>query len=147
MRIENAIDDDLPVVLRLLERSNLPTEGIESHFSSFLVARMRNEVIGCGGMEKYTDGMLIRSIAIIPERQNSGIGSELVRALIREGQKAGSTNFYLLTTSARGYFERFGFAHVEREDVPASIRSSLEFTSSCPASADVYHLDLSKHHK
>ena len=38
-----------------------------------------------------------------------------------------------LTTTADGYFPRFGFERIERSQVPATVRESVEFTSACPA--------------
>jgi amino-acid N-acetyltransferase len=44
---------------------------------------------------------------------------------------------FLLTTTAEHYFSALGFARVERHDVPASVQTSIEFTTACPSSATV----------
>ena len=44
---------------------------------------------------------------------------------------------FLLTTTADRFFPRFGFERITREDVPESVRQSIEFESACPASAIV----------
>jgi amino-acid N-acetyltransferase len=44
---------------------------------------------------------------------------------------------FLLTTTAEGFFPRFGFEAVRHADVPASVQASVEFQSACPASAIV----------
>jgi amino-acid N-acetyltransferase len=44
---------------------------------------------------------------------------------------------YLLTTTAERYFPKFGFERIARTDVPATVQTSIEFTSACPASAAV----------
>lgn len=49
---------------------------------------------------------------------------------------------YLLTTTADRYFPRFGFERIARADVPASVQTSIEFTSACPTSATVMRKQL-----
>ena len=44
---------------------------------------------------------------------------------------------YLLTTTAAGFFPKFGFERIDRCDVPRSVQMSVEFTSACPSSATV----------
>jgi len=51
---------------------------------------------------------------------------------------------FLLTTTAGGFFRRFGFRPVRREDVPAALRATEEFAGACPASATIMRLDLSR---
>ena len=46
-------------------------------------------------------------------------------------------SIYLLTTTAERYFPKFGFEPVARADVPATVQTSIEFTSACPSSATV----------
>ena len=50
---------------------------------------------------------------------------------------------YLLTTTADGFFPRFGFSRITRDDVPDSVKGSVEFRSACPASAVVMRKVLS----
>jgi amino-acid N-acetyltransferase len=47
-----------------------------------------------------------------------------------------------LTTTAERYFPKFGFERIERNDVPASVQASVEFTSACPSSAIVMRKPL-----
>jgi amino-acid N-acetyltransferase len=42
-----------------------------------------------------------------------------------------------LTTTAERFFPKFGFEPIDREQVPPSVRESVEFQSACPASAIV----------
>jgi len=42
-----------------------------------------------------------------------------------------------LTTTAEGFFPKFGFERIPRADVPARVQESVEFVSACPASAVV----------
>ena len=44
---------------------------------------------------------------------------------------------YLLTTTAEGWFPRFGFERIAREEVSEAVRGSVEFGGACPATAAV----------
>ena len=67
----------------------------------------------------------------------SGAGSRLVEAARRLARDLGVRGVYLLTDSADRFFARHGFAIIDRSEVPAGIRSSVEFASVCPDSAIV----------
>ena len=48
----------------------------------------------------------------------------------------GAEAAYLLTTTAGDFFPRFGFARVERADVPDDVKQSIEFTVRLPLERD-----------
>ena len=54
----------------------------------------------------------------------------------------GATTVFLLTTTAERYFPKLGFKTIARDDVPASVQSSIEFQGACPASAIVMRKHL-----
>ncbi len=61
-----------------------------------------------------------------------------------EGRVLGTSALELYTDGAllRSVFPRFGFERITREDVPATVRTSIEFTSVCCASAVVMRTRL-----
>ena len=63
------------------------------------------------------------------------MGEALVRRILDYANDQGISEVYLLTTTAERYFPRFGFVQVAREDVPDTVRGSIEFREACPASA------------
>jgi N-acetylglutamate synthase-like GNAT family acetyltransferase len=77
----------------------------------------------------------LRSLAVTAELQGRGLGCDLTDAAIRMARDLDVANLYLLTTTAERFFPRFGFRTIDRDDVPASVRESVEFRSACPASA------------
>jgi amino-acid N-acetyltransferase len=135
--IETARPSDAEAVLRLLARHHLPPEGLESHLATTLVARHDGEVVGSAALEVYPEGALLRSVAVSPEVQGHGVGRALTDAAIRLAQDLRVPALYLLTTTAERYFPKFGFEGITRADVPATVQSSVEFTSACPSSATV----------
>ena len=58
-------------------------------------------------------------------------------ASLSHARERGLGAVYLLTTTAEGYFPRFGFARITREEVPDPVQASVEFREACPASAVV----------
>jgi amino-acid N-acetyltransferase len=61
----------------------------------------------------------------------------LSAAALALAHELGVPMVFLLTTTAAEFFPRFGFERISREDVPASVKASVEFQSACPASAVV----------
>ncbi len=140
--IESARVDDLPAILRLLGAQHLPVDGLAAHLDTTLVARRDGEVVGSVAIEMYPDGGLLRSVAVDGGLHGQGLGRSLTSAAFALARERGIGALYLLTTTADGYFPRFGFERIQREDVPASVRTSVEFTSACPASAIVMRTRL-----
>jgi amino-acid N-acetyltransferase len=140
--IDAAVPADAPAILSLLERCGLPTAGWIDHLADTVVARLDGEVVGSAALEVYEDGALLRSVAADFRVRGSGIGRRLTEAVLATAKARGVSAVYLLTTTAEGFFPKFGFARVSRVDVPASVRRSIEFTSVCPSSATVMRKDL-----
>lgn len=143
IRIEAAGPADADAVFCLLEQNHLPLEGLEHHLATTLVARQGDRIVGSAALELYPDGALLRSVAVAAELQGQGLGHELTDAAIRLGRDLQVPAVYLLTTTAERFFPKFGFERIERADVPATVRSSIEFTSACPSSAIVMRKALS----
>jgi amino-acid N-acetyltransferase len=66
----------------------------------------------------------------------------LRRAALAAARHRGIGDVYLLTTTAGGFFPRFGFSPLERASVPDSVRQSLEFRGACPGTALVMKTTL-----
>lgn len=133
---------DLSAVQSLLTRADLPLAGVPNDLAHFFVAERDGEVVGAIGLEPYGAAALLRSAVVAPTVRGSGVGEQLVRSLLEEAKRHRMNEVVLLTTTAESWFPRFGFSRVSREDVPASVKQSVEFTSACPASATVMKLAL-----
>jgi amino-acid N-acetyltransferase len=137
MTIEAATVRDLPQIHELLDRHHLPLAGLDEHLATTLVAREGSQVVGAAALELYGDGALLRSVAVDSGQQGRGLGHELTEAALRLARAHRAEQVFLLTTTAEGFFPRFGFEAVRHADVPASVQASVEFQSACPASAIV----------
>ena len=123
--IESATEHDLPAI-----------------HTTMLVAKEGEEIIGTAGLELYADGALLRSVAVEPRRQGKHLGHQLTDAALRLATAHGANSVFLLTTTAERFFPKFGFAPIDREQVPLSVQLSVEFQSACPASAIVMRKQL-----
>jgi len=142
-RIERATSSDVDDVLRLLEQNHLPLDGLRAHLATTLVARDNDRIVGSAALELYSEGALLRSVAVAPHLQGQGLGHHLTNAAIDLAHDLRAPAIYLLTTTAESYFPKFGFERIARSDVPSSVQASVEFTSACPSSATVMRKSLS----
>ena len=137
MVIEGANVSDLPAVFRLLESHHLPVDGVSDHVQTMVVARSEQGLVGVAALELYADGALLRSVAVDPACQGRQLGHQLTEAALAMARRHAIQDVFLLTTTAEGFFPRFGFERIQRSDVPPSVQTSVEFRSACPASAVV----------
>jgi amino-acid N-acetyltransferase len=128
---------DYDAVAALLRALDLPADGVRDWLDRFWVGEHSGTVVAVAGMERYGAAGLLRSVAVAPDWQGSGIGRALIDQVLEDGRAAGVQDVFLLTTTAEHYFPRLGFACVSRDSVPAAVRESAEFTGACPASAVV----------
>jgi len=126
----------------LLEHADLPVDDLESDDVTLLAATVGGQFVGAIGLETYGTTALLRSLVIRPDQQKAGLGGQLVEQLESRAQAAGATDMFLLTETATGFFCRLGYALIDRGHVPEVIRSTRQFSSLCPDSADVLHKAL-----
>jgi amino-acid N-acetyltransferase len=140
--IEAATERDLPAIHALLARLHLPLAGVDEHLRNILVARQGDEIVGTAAVELFADGALLRSVAVEPREQGKQLGQRLMNAALDVATQHGVDAVFLLTTTAEGFFPKFGFERITRDQVPPAVRESAEFQSACPASAIVMRKQL-----
>src|SRR5262249_8654824 len=126
--------------------SGLPYDGVEDHVSTFLVAESEGALVATAGLEMGEGSALMRSVAVRSPMRGSGLGIEIVRQVLRLAQASGAHTVYLLTTTAGGFFPRFGFTPALRAEIDAQFPDSFETRpGGCCASAEALVLrDLTK---
>jgi amino-acid N-acetyltransferase len=123
-------------VKRLLAESGLPTADITAqHLHHFFGCGSKGTLEGVVGLELCGDAALLRSLAVSAEQRGSGLGSGLVEHAEGYARGKGVKSIYLLTTTAEAFFRRRGYARIPREQAPAAIASTREFSGICPASS------------
>jgi amino-acid N-acetyltransferase len=134
---------DADAIKQLLEAMRLPSEDIADHFQNFFVAEAEGVIVGVGGIEDCGEGIgLLRSFGVAREYRNQGIGQKIYDDIVEHSRRLGISSLYLLTTTARGYFGKLGFAPVDREKAPPSLQHTHQFSVSCPSSAVLMHRSL-----
>lgn len=133
--IRPATEHDAPAIRALLQENGLPTADLLDARPEFAVACEGNRIVGVGGLERFGEIALLRSIAVVPDRRGSGIGRAIVEHLERRARDCGVAEIVLLTQTANGFFERRAYGPIERRLAPAAVQATEEFRSLCPASA------------
>ena len=121
-----------------LAKTGLPADDVGDAELLFWRFESLNDVpVGFGGIEIHGRDALLRSVVILPRLREIGMGRAIVDTLESEAAARQCRAIYLLTTSQAEFFARLGYVRCERRDVPDGIRASSQFTTLCPATADV----------
>lgn len=129
-------------IVELLVAEKLPVADLPETLENFIVAIQDGSVVGVGGVEVYGNNGLLRSLAVHPEHRGAGIAGKLLARLDSTSKRNGLTALYLLTETAPDYFERKSYIKIKREEVPAEVQRSSEFSHVCPVSAIVMKKEL-----
>jgi amino-acid N-acetyltransferase len=119
----------------LLAANALPFEDIAAHLEHFVVACAVDGLIGVAGLEVHGRAGLLRSVCVKASARGQGLGQRLCDEVEARAAAAGLGELYLLTTTARAFFEHRAYRMVDRERAPERILQTAEFTSLCPSSA------------
>ncbi len=123
-------------VISLLQQHKLPVSDIDGDKILYLL-RDGEEAVGTVGLEMFEDCALLRSVSVIKEKQGKGYGKFMNDAIEQYVKDAGVSCLYLLTTTAKDFFDKQGYCVIKRDDAPEGVKQSQEFTSLCPSSAVV----------
>ena len=136
LRAEPARPHDLRGALDLLGRAELTDQDVSAGWGHYFVVREDDGlVVGVAGLELHGEDGLLRSVAVDPDYRGQGLAAALIEAVLQRAGRVGLRSVYLLTTTARDYFARRGFAECPRDEAPAAIRESWEFRTGCPSTA------------
>jgi amino-acid N-acetyltransferase len=121
---------------QLLSESDLPVADITAQkMCHFFGCGSDLKLEGLVGLELYGEVALLRSLAVRSEKRGTGLGTKLVERAEGHAREKGVTSLYLLTTTAEAFFLHCGYARVRREEAPAAIKSTSEFSGICPTSS------------
>lgn len=118
-----------------LEAANLPIDDLDEPGRSFFRIKRGEGTVGFGGYELHEEDALLRSVVIPPGLRGRGEGRHATELILKRAFEEGARSAYLLTASAAPFFEKIGFARIDRSVAPASIRETRQAASLCPASA------------
>ena len=143
MQLRAARPEDLTAVERLLTHDALPLEGVSEHIThGFVVAIDNDRIVGVAGIEVYEDAGLLRSVAVEQSLRGKGLGAALVSDRLAWARAQGLREIYLLTTTAKDFFDRLGFEVTDRANAPAAMQKAPEFAYLCASTATTMKLSL-----
>lgn len=127
-RADAADGASMAEVFALLDEVHLPADGVAQHFSHFLLAHEHEQLIGCVGLEIYGEVALLRSLAVAPQQQRTGLGRRLTESILALARESGVREVVLLTTTAPDFFvNRFGFTPADRQAYDQRLAQSPEW--------------------
>jgi amino-acid N-acetyltransferase len=78
-------------------------------------------IVAVGGLHiLWNDLAEICSLAVHPEKINTGLGSSLVKKLIQEGRALGIEKIFALTYQPL-FFEKCGFTRIDKDELPQKV--------------------------
>ncbi|HMK03554.1 MAG TPA: arsenic resistance N-acetyltransferase ArsN2 [Ferruginibacter sp.] len=123
-------------VLSMLTAQKLPVTDIGE--DTLLYQLLDGEkLIGTAGLDIFEDCALLRSVSVMAGVQGKGYGRLLNDQAEKFAKESGINCIYLVTTTAKDFFERQGYCVIKREDAPAAIKDTEQFSGLCPSSAIV----------
>ncbi len=100
---------------------------IRNSIDTFIIAEKDGAVIGSVSRYDYGQGLYeVRSLVVTESMGKTGIGSVLVRTLIRTLKREGAKKIFALTYSP-DFFRKNGFTEVARETLPEKIWKDCRF--------------------
>jgi N-acetylglutamate synthase-like GNAT family acetyltransferase len=109
---------------------SLNGDSSEFDLNKFTVAKDNNKVIGCIRIKSLNNILELSSLAVLPEYQNKGIGSESIKKLL---DKELARPIFLITSSDKEYFyNKFGFVLVNLKYLPNELKDEYSRTANLP---------------
>ena len=121
LTIRPATQADQEMIRRLIKQANINPMSLR--WPNFVVAEDGGAIVGIGQVKAHGDGSReLASIAVIPARQNQGIGGAIINTLLaREDGVVHLT----CQSQLQGYYERFGFRRLEPPEFPLYFRRMI----------------------
>jgi amino-acid N-acetyltransferase len=120
--------------IALLQQQQLPVADIDEDKILYLLQH-EGRMIGTAGLEIFEECALLRSVSVCKEEQGKGYGKFINDKVEKYAKEAGINCLYLLTTTAKDFFDKLGYSVISREEAPVSVKQTAEFSSLCPSSA------------
>jgi amino-acid N-acetyltransferase len=91
----------------------------------FLVGELGGRIVACGAMHVIWEDLgELRTLAVDPEQTGSGVGQQMVAALLDRARDLGVSRVFCLTFE-RDFFLRAGFREIEGAPVTAEVYAQL----------------------
>lgn len=123
-------------LLMFFARKNLmlprSISSLYDHLRDFIVYEQEGQILGICALHIVWDNLAeIRSLAVLEEEQQNGIGALLVESCLDEARSLEIGTVLVLTYQA-GFFRKFGFKDKDKQDLPHKIWSDCIHCSKFP---------------
>jgi len=113
VRIRPATEADQPTIRRMVKEAGVNPMNL--HWPNFLIAEEEGATVGIGQVKPHNDGTReLASMVVVPERRGQGVGAAIIERLIAD--HPGGVLHLTCRQQLGGYYERFGFRTIARED-------------------------------
>lgn len=143
------VEKDYSAVTDLLRRCELDVSDISEdawrHEHQAYFVKIQNadgNVVACGGIEILGNTGLLRSIAVGSDSRSRGYGKSIVSRLESLANQAGLERLFALTETASTYFGEQHYLSLDRDDAPAELQKTAQFSSLCSPDAQCLFKDL-----
>lgn len=140
--LEKIEDKSIAFIENILKENYLVYEDIRDEHIELFLAYKSSNCIGIIGLEQFGEIGLLRSLVIFDKYRNHGYGKEICNCLFDYAKNKKIKEIYLLTVTAKNFFEKIGFSLVKRKHVPEEIKNTGEFSHLCPDSAACLKINL-----
>lgn len=128
MKVEKARISDVSQMHQLInhfaEKDEMLPRSLSELYENIrdcFVIRQGEEVLGCVSLHVFwSDLAEIRSLAVLKDSQEQGVGAELVEACLKEAGELGIATIFCLTYKP-AFFEQFGFSKVDKMELPRKV--------------------------
>ncbi len=128
MKVEKARISDVSPMHQLInyfaEKDEMLPRSLSELYENIrdcFVIREGEEVVGCVALHVFwSDLAEIRSLAVVKDSQEQGIGAKLVEACLKEAEELGITTVFCLTYQP-AFFEQFGFSQADKMELPRKV--------------------------
>ncbi len=141
--LRTANPDDLTAVLRIIREEGLLVDGIEEGLAEgWVLAEAEGRLVGCAAVETWERDGMLRSVAVVESHRGTRLGRRLIENREDWARDRGLVTLSLFTITADEFFRHLGYQQVERNELPATLRASIEFEHGCCASARAFTRSL-----
>ncbi len=91
---------------------------LRQKIKNFYIISDKTRILACGALHYYTPTAAeVRSLAVAPQYRGSGLGREIVEALVKQARRRGLEMVFAFTYAVP-FFSRMGFVPIGRDLVP-----------------------------
>ncbi len=139
LSVEKATIKDVAEMHRLInyfaDRDEMlprPLSEIYENIRDYFVVRQGGRVTGCAALHvMWSDLAEVKSVAVAEDDQRQGIGSRLVESCLSEARSLGLPTVFCLTYKP-DFFQRFGFAELDKMELPRKVWTECYHCSKFP---------------